>query len=459
MIRTRAFLLATFVAFGAGDAHAETLVGLSTPLTGPYAWIGEPPTAGMQLAVADLNAAGGVLGEPLRLVIADDACDPEQAPLAARKLAGDGVAVVFGATCSGAALAAAPVLREAGIVRIEAAATNPRLTDEGEGVFRLVGRDDLQGDLAGDLLADHWVNKRIAIAHDGQAYGRGLAEQVKERLNRHGVREAVFVEYAPRETDYVALLEQLHAASIEVLYVGGYSPEIGLIIRYARERGLDFQLISGDGLSTGEFWAVAGPAGEGTLFTSFNDPSQDPRSAEVMARARLQEPSGRVLYCYAAVQVWAQAVAKAGTLDTKEVMRVLHEAEFDTVLGRIGFDEKGDVKGFEGSVALAGRRRAAGARRPGQAATPKTRWTKARCAGRSLAGTTRTCPLVSIAMASTPASVRRAVQKPWKPSMGRVRRLTRRWSCSTRLSSQRPRRCCTKRHISPSRFISRIAPG
>jgi branched-chain amino acid transport system substrate-binding protein len=170
---------------------------------------------------------------------------------------------------------------------------------------------------------------------------------VKERLNRRGVREAVFVEYVPRQVDYSALLERLHAASVRVLYVGGYSPEIGLIVRYARERGLDLQLVSGDGLSTGEFWVVAGPAAEGTLFTSFSDPTRDPRAAEVMARAGLQEPNAHVLYSYAAVQVWAQAVAKAGTTEAGVVTPVLHETEFDTVLGRIGFDEKGDVKGFE----------------------------------------------------------------------------------------------------------------
>lgn len=348
MVRTRTFLLATLAAIGAGDARTETLVGLSTALTGRYAWVGEPPAVGTQLAIEDLNAAGGVLGEPLRLVTVDDGCDPEQAPLAARKLVSDGVAVTFSGTCSGAALAAAPVYREARIVVLESAATNPRLTDQGDpGMFRIVGRDDLQGDLAGDLLADRWAGEKIAIAHDGSTYGQGLAEQVKERLNLRGVREAAFVEYAPRHTDFSALLEQLHALSIEVLYVGGYSPEIGLIARHARERGHDFLLVSGDGLSTGEFGVVAGPAAEGTLFTSFSDPSRDPRSAELMARTRLEEPSGRVLHSYAAVQVWAQAVAKAGTLGSEAVARVLHEAEFDTVLGRIGFDAKGDVEGFE----------------------------------------------------------------------------------------------------------------
>jgi branched-chain amino acid transport system substrate-binding protein len=348
MIRTRAFLLATLAAFGAEAARAETLVGLSTALTGPYAWIGEPSSTGTRLAVSDLNAAGGILGEPLRLVTVDDACDPGQAPLAARKLASDHVAVAFSATCSGAALAAAPVYREARIVVVEVAVTNPKLTDEGnQGMFRIVGRDDLQGDLAGDLLADRWAEARIAIAHDGSVYGRGLAEQVRARLNRRGVREAVFVEYAPRQTDYSALLERLRAASVEVLYVGGYSPEIGLIARQSRERGLALQLVSGDGLSTGEFGVVAGPAAEGTLFTSFNDPTRAPRGAEVMARAKLPEPGGRLLYSYAAVQVWAQAAARAGTLETEAVARVLREAEFDTVLGRIGFDAKGDLEGFE----------------------------------------------------------------------------------------------------------------
>jgi branched-chain amino acid transport system substrate-binding protein len=122
MIRTRTFLLATLAmltAIGAGDARTETLVGLSAALTGPYAWVGEPPTVGVQLAIEDLNAAGGVLGEQLRLVTVDDGCNPEQAPLAARKLVSDGVAVTFSGTCSGAALAAAPIYREARTVVLE----------------------------------------------------------------------------------------------------------------------------------------------------------------------------------------------------------------------------------------------------------------------------------------------------------------------------------------------------
>ena len=167
------------------DARADIPIGFSSALTGPYAWVGEPHLAGTELAIADLNAKGGVLGEPLELILADDGCNAELAPLAAEKLVSEAVAVAFGATCSGAAIPASKVYQRAGILMIEAGATNPRLTDEGDGrVFRVVGRDDRQGTIAGDYLADRWRDSEIAIVHDTSPFGQGLAEEVKKRLNR-----------------------------------------------------------------------------------------------------------------------------------------------------------------------------------------------------------------------------------------------------------------------------------
>jgi branched-chain amino acid transport system substrate-binding protein len=344
---------AIFVALAAAavdHARADIPIGFNSALTGPYAWVGEPHLAGTELAIANLNAEGGVLGEPLQLIIADDGCNAELAPLAAEKLVSEAVAVAFGATCSGAAIPASKVYGGAGTLMIEAGATNPRLTEEGgDRIFRIVGRDDLQGTIGGDYLADRWGNSNVAIVHDTSAFGKGLAEEVKKRLNQRGVREAVFTTYQPGAMDYSDLLEQLRAASIEVLYVGGYSPEAGLIVRQARDREYGVQLVAGDSLSTGEFWLVAGPAGEGTLFTSFSDPTHDPRAAEVMDRlqAQLQQPNARALYSYAAVQLWAQAVEQAGTTDAARVAEMLRQEQFDTVLGTIGFDAKGDVTGFD----------------------------------------------------------------------------------------------------------------
>jgi branched-chain amino acid transport system substrate-binding protein len=343
-------ILAALPAAAVDHARADIPIGFSSALTGPYAWVGEPHLAGTELAIAELNAAGGVLGEQLHLIVVDDGCNAEQAPLAAEKLVSEAVAVAFGATCSGAAIPASKIYRRAGILMIEAGATNPRLTEEGDGrIFRIVGRDDRQGVLAGDYLADRWSGKDIAVVHDASAYGQGLAEEVKKRLNQRGVSEALLATYAPGAMDYSALLDRLRAASVDVLYLGGYSPEAGLIVRQARDRNYDLQLVAGDALSTGEFWLIAGPAGEGTLFTSFSDPTRDPRAAEVMSRVqgRIQQPNARALYSYAAVQLWADAVGRAGTADTQAVTEALRVGGFDTILGTVGFDAKGDVTGHE----------------------------------------------------------------------------------------------------------------
>jgi branched-chain amino acid transport system substrate-binding protein len=343
------FIFVALASAAVDHARAEIPIGLSTALTGPQAWVGEPHLAGIELAIGDLNAKGGILGEPLELILVDDGCNAELAPLAAEKLVSEAVAVAFSATCSGAAIPASGVYRRAGILMIEAGATNPRLTEESDGqVFRVVGRDDRQGTIAGDYLADRWSDSKIAIVHDSSVYGQGLAEEVKKRLNQRGISEALFATYQPEGLDYTDLLAQLRTASIEVLYLGGYSPEAGLIIRQARDRKYSVQLVAGDSLSTGEFWLVAGPAGEGTLFTSFSDPTHEPRAAEVMGRLKgqLQQPNARALYDYAAVELWAQAVEKAGTFEPKSVAAALHANQFDTVLGTIGFDEKGDVTGY-----------------------------------------------------------------------------------------------------------------
>jgi ABC-type branched-subunit amino acid transport system substrate-binding protein len=134
MVIRAACILAALSAAAANHVRAEIPIGLSSALTGPNAWVSEPHLAGTELAIADLNAKGGILGEPLESIVVDDGCDAELAPLAAEKLVSAAVAVVFSATCSGAAIPASKVYRRAGIPMIEAGATNPKLTEAGEGV-------------------------------------------------------------------------------------------------------------------------------------------------------------------------------------------------------------------------------------------------------------------------------------------------------------------------------------
>ena len=225
-------------------AQAKILIGMPGPLTGEMAWFGEQMEQGMGMKVAELNEAGGVLGQRVEILPVDDYCDPEQAIAAARKLVAAHVAVVIGHLCSGAAIAASKLYEEAGILFFGSPATNPRLTDQGfRTIFRITGRDTLQGIMAADYLAERWADQNIAIIHDGGAYGEGVAEAARRRLRELGVREAVFEPIEPGRTDYFDLVDQLQAKNVKVLFFCGYYAEAALIIRQARSRGYGVRMI------------------------------------------------------------------------------------------------------------------------------------------------------------------------------------------------------------------------
>jgi len=233
---------------------------------------------------------------------------------------------------------------------ISPGSTNPKVTDEGgANVFRVIGRDDQQGTIAGDYLADNHSKGNIAIIHDGEAYGLGLAEFTKRQLNKRGVTEVIFDSYKQDQADYKSLVGKLANKKIDVLYAGGYLNDIGIIIRQAKKALPNLRLFSGDTLVSPEFLFVAGEAGEGTYFTFGPDMRLKQEAAEVVAAIRNEddfEPEGYTLYGYGAVQAWAQAVKQAGSLKPEAVINTLKTGSFDTVIGKTGFDEKGDVTGM-----------------------------------------------------------------------------------------------------------------
>ena len=149
------------------------------------------------------------------------------------------------------------------------------------------------------------------------------------------------------DKDFSALVSRMKQANIAVIYFGGYYTEAGLIVRQSRDQGLKAPLIGGDALVTTEYWTITGNAGEGTLMTFSPDPRKIEAAAPIVAEFQKQgyDPEGYTLYTYAAVQIYTQAVAQAKSLDIDKVSKVMHSAQFDTVLGKVGFDEKGDIKG------------------------------------------------------------------------------------------------------------------
>lgn len=351
-MRTIRFTLLMLVVSWAwlGSAAADIAVGFANPLSGPYALSGTRNRTAVEMAIRDLNQNGGVLHQEVTLAVADDACGLDQAVNAAQHLIASDVAMVVGHMCSHSSLMAAGLYEAADIPMITPSSTHPRLTEEGrKNVFRLIGRDDHQGRFAGDLLVRRWAGKKIAILHDGSTYGQGLAIETRRRLRALGETETMFGRYEPDQTDYGGVAAKLRHAAIEVLYVGGYGPEAAAILKTARSKGSDIQLIGGDGLGMDEFWSVAADAGEGAIFTGRPIVKDHPGRTELLARFRSYGLGTRAggLGAYAAVQVWAQAVERAGTIEAGSVEAALHHGRFMTVLGRVAFDNKGDLKGAD----------------------------------------------------------------------------------------------------------------
>lgn len=351
MLTKRLILGAALATATMGGAWAQgnsgpIRIATAGPMTGQYAVFGAQMRAGAEQAVADINARGGVLGRQLVLEIGDDACDPRQAVSVANQLASRQVAFVAGHYCSSSSIPASKVYAEEGVLQISPASTNPAYTDSGGwNTFRVCGRDDQQGKVAGAYMAQNFGGRRIAILHDNTAYGKGLADETKKALNAAGKQEALYSAYTPGERDYNAVVSRLKQDNVDVIYVGGYHTEAGLILRQAKEQGMDVTLIGGDALVTNEFWQITGPAGEGALMTFSSDPRKRPTAATVVEsfRARNIDPEGYVLYTYAAIQIWAQAAAKANSIAPRQVAAALKTQPWQTVLGDISFDAKGDI--------------------------------------------------------------------------------------------------------------------
>src|SRR5262245_25353441 len=202
------FGLATVLAVaGAIDAQAQVKFGVGGPITGGSAAFGAQIKNGVEQAVEDINAAGGILGQKLVVVTGDDRADPKEGVSVANKFAADGVRFVIGHFNSGTTIPASDVYLENGMLEITPAATNPKVTDRPGtwNVFRVCGRDDQQGVVASKLIAEKFAGRRVAIIHDKTTYGQGLAEETRKAINAKGLKEVMFEGVNKDDKDFTAL--------------------------------------------------------------------------------------------------------------------------------------------------------------------------------------------------------------------------------------------------------------
>ncbi|WP_271271877.1 high-affinity branched-chain amino acid ABC transporter substrate-binding protein [Aliamphritea hakodatensis] len=328
-------------------AQAETLkIALAGPATGPVAQYGDMQKIGVMAAIEDINAAGGINGMQLEGVIYDDACDPKQAVAVANKIVNDGISHVVGHLCSSSTEPASDIYEEEGILMITAASTSPSITEKGhQMVFRTIGLDSLQGSLAADYIKTV-KPKRLAVIHDKQQYGEGLATTVRDSLKGAGIEAAMFEGVTSGDKDFSALIAKLKKEGVDFVYYGGYHPELGLILRQSAEKGFNAQFMGPEGIVNADLAKIAGEAMEGVLATAPKSFDQNPVNQKRVEaiKAKGEDSTGPFVFtAYAAVEVMTNAMTNTNSTDTEKLAEYIRSNGVSTAIGDVKYDEKGDL--------------------------------------------------------------------------------------------------------------------
>ncbi len=339
--------------FAGGQQDGGTIkIGVAGAHSGDLASYGLPSVKAAELVVKEANAAGGILGMQIELVVEDDVCKPEVATNTASKLVGEGVVGVIGHICSGATKAALGIYKDSEIPVISPSATNPPLTQSGDypNFFRTIASDDAQARLQVDFALDELGLSKFAVLHDKGDYGKGLAEFAKAFLEADSRAEVVLYEgVTPGAVDYTAVINKVASSGADGIIFGGYHPEASKIVAQMRKTGLDTVFISDDGVKDDTFIKVAGDFAEGVYATGPKDTTSNPLAQKAIKQHQDEygeEPGAFYLNAYAATLALVNAIEKAGSTEYQAVTDALRSEWVETPLGRIRFDEKGDSIGI-----------------------------------------------------------------------------------------------------------------
>lgn len=332
-------------------AHAQDAIkiGVAVPLSGNYGSAGIDIVDGAELAVRQINAAGGVLGKKLALVSQDDACDADKAANAAKQLVAARVTAMAGGYCSSAALAELRVSHAAGIPSVLDASTAPGLTDDGwNDVFRTIGRADAQGQLVSGLMKALLHVKRAAVINDGTTYSQGLAEHLVAALKQDGIAVVYDGALTPGQPSYHDIAEAAADKAPDALYFTGYFTEAAVLAKDLRQLKPQIQYFMGGGTADPSLIEKGGSAVEGMIVTTSPLPqylktSSAQRFLKGYEKAYGRAPGPYSVYEYDAVGVTAQAIANAKSDKPTDVAAALHALRnYHGATGEIAFDRKGD---------------------------------------------------------------------------------------------------------------------
>lgn len=320
-------------------------IGAAGPMTGDQSKMGIDLRNAAELAVAEWNEKGGVLGKKIELLAGDDQADPKQAVSIANKFVNQKAIAVVGHWNSNCSINASSYYADARIVMISPASTNPRLTLQGfKTVYRVCGTDDQQGGVAAEFLLKTLKPARVAVIHDKTTYGQGLADYFKKAVENK-VQIVYYDGIVSKDPDYKAVLTAMKEKKPDVYFFGGVYPEAGRLVRQAKEVGLTAPMITGDGVYDPTFINIAGKSAEGTYVTFGRDSSglSTARNFNERYKAKYGEPGPYSIYAYDAANIILTAIQQTGTTDGARVAEYISKTTFKGAFGDISFDKNGDV--------------------------------------------------------------------------------------------------------------------
>jgi branched-chain amino acid transport system substrate-binding protein len=326
-------------------AQQSQTVAIVAPMFGHSFSIGIQFKAGATAAL-DTLPNGLLLGKKIILKAFDDNCNIEIAEKIAERVVLDTPAVVIGHSCSRATVKAAPIYERNNILQITPSSTQPKVTEMGiKSIFRMIGRDDVQGEIAAQRIAQKHAGKKIGVFYFPGGYSTVLAKTAIESLQKKGIKTVYSAIGIASASSYVRDIQDIINAGVEVVYLVGGGLDSGVFVRQARHMEAPFVILSGDTLVSKVFIETAGLAGENIPFTFPPEASGLSSALQAIKSLKKQgaEPDGYTLFAYAAVETWIEGVRRANSFETNLVATALRQAPVDGIFGKVSFDDKGDI--------------------------------------------------------------------------------------------------------------------
>ncbi len=342
--------IAAAAALFAGAAQAETIkIGFHAPLTGFAAADGKSALNGAKLAISQINAKGGVLGEKLELVVYDDQASPKNAvPIANKLIGGDKVKVAVSGSYSGPTRAAAGVFQGAKIPYVSAYAIHPSITKAGDYVYRTSFMGEVQGRAGAKLIGEDLKKKRVVLITLKNDFGRSLARGFKEKAKDFGIEIVGEYEYSIKDRQFGPIVAKVKSDNPDAIYATGYFFTAGPLVRQLRAAGVKAVVIGQEGYDGQKFIEIAGKASEGVLITtSLDRDSKSPVTIDFITQYEKttgQKADMVAASAHTAIWVLADAIKRAGKLDPAAIKAALAKTKIDVSTGTISFNALGEVR-------------------------------------------------------------------------------------------------------------------